>query len=324
MTTALENDPTVGTEQTAEQAGTTIFDKTLCLVLARGSMGTTKKAKGAAQTVAAHAVASTPEMIALNKKLFVAPEYKAIKSLDSEFRVSLERKALPSLLKGGTYSIPIPFIEGVDDEVRDYATKRAALVQILKVAWPRIVAEAETALGVQLFDPRNYPNADQLDRLFYVKHNWIDYGVPGRLKAIKASIWKDERAKAEADLRNAKDQAITDIRSRALDVVKHIVERLTPSEDGKKKVFRDSMLGNVKEFIELFPVLNTAAGDGALSPLVDKARKALDGVDPRLLRDDELVRQKVTEEFTAIQGVLDGMLTEQTRKIVFEDEGEGA
>lgn len=315
-----EAPPTLDAGQSAS-----IFDKTICLVLSRGSMGTSKKAKGAAQTVAAEAVQSSTEMVALTKKLFVSPEYKAIKAIDTEHRLSLEKVSLPSLLKGGTHAIPIPFVEQVDDAVKAYIAKRKDAVEALKAAWPRIVSEAEAALGPQLFDPRNYPSADRLGDLFYVEYRWLDYGTPARLRSIKASIWKEEREKAEADIKNVKDQAINEVRARALKLVKHIVERLTPETEGaKKKVFRDSLVGNVKEFLDIFPVLNTAAGDSELAPIVEKARLVLDGVDARLLRDDSLVRQKVQEEFAAIEAKLDGMVTEQTRKIVFENDEEVA
>lgn len=321
MSEAATAVPTVGSQN---GDGASIFDKTICLVLTVGSIGTTRKAKGAAQLVAAEAVQANRDFVTLNKKLFQSPKFKAIKSLDGEFRTEIDKLALPSLLKSGTKAIPIPFVEKVDDMVIEYKAKRAGLVADLKAEWPTIVAQAAEELGPQLFDPRNYPSAERLDSLFYVEHRWIDYGTPARLKAIKADIFRREQEKAEAEVQNAKEQAINDIRGRALGLVSHIVERLTPSEDGKRKIFRDTMLGNVKEFLDIFPVLNTAAGDSELAPIVAKARLVLDGVDPKLLRDDELVRQKVQQEFSQIETLLDGMVTEQTRRIVVEDDDEGA
>lgn len=308
------------TTTVAQPDGASFFDKTICLVLTRGALGTTRKAKGAAQTVAAEAVDANPEMIALTKRLFKAPEFKAIRTRDGEFNAFLDRVSLPSLLKSGTRAIPIPLVEEVDDAARQYAAERTTLVSVLQHAWLRIITEAQADLGPQLFDPLNYPSADRLPQFFYVEHRWIDYGVPSRLKSIKASIWKDERAKAEVEVRNAKEQALNELRTRFLDVVAHIVERLTPAADGKRKVFRNTLLGNVQEFIAVFPALNTAVGDTHAAPLIEKARRALDGIDPKLLRDDELIRQKVASDFAAIKSALDGMVVEQTRKISFDDE----
>ena len=227
------------------------------------------------------------------------------------------------MLKPGIWAIPIPFVEAVDDETRAYVGRRQAAVGILAGAWDRIIDEAETELGPQLFDPRNYPSSGRLAERFYVEHRWLDYGVPGRLQAIKSDIWTRERTKAEQEIANVKIEAIQTIRARALDLVGHIAERLTPAEDGKRRVFRDSMLGHVREFIELFPALNTAAGDAALSPLVERARRAIDGVDAQVLRDDELVRQGVANEFAAIRTALDGMVIERTRKITIENDDDG-
>jgi hypothetical protein len=326
MTTASPEVPTVEASQGDSSPSTSILDKTLCLLVARSTFGVTRKAKGAAQTIAAEAVQSNPQMVALSKRLFVAPEYKAIKTIDGEFRSYLDGVALPSLFKGGTYAIPIPLVEQVDDKAKEYIANRKTAVAVLVAAWERIVADAETELGPTLFDPRNYPSAERIGSAFDVQHRWISYSTPAQLKQIKASIWSEERAKAQADVQTAAQEAIGEVRGRALKLVKHIVERLTPESEGdKKKVFKSSMIDNVKEFLDIFPVLNTAAGDAELAPIVERARLVLDGVDAKMLRDDELVRQKVQEEFAAIEAKLDGMVVEQTRKIVFDDdEAQGA
>lgn len=284
----------------------TLFDRSVCLVLKRSTFNTTRKVKGGPTMVAAQALQTQPDMVRLSKKLFVAPEYRAITSRDNEFDEWLGTVRLPSLLRSGSHSIPIPLVERVEMEVQRYAAERRTLVTNLAAAWARIVSEAAELLGDQVFDSRNYPTAEHLVARFDVEWNWISYGTPAKLKTISAALFTVEREKAAAQIKNVQDEAVQEIRGRMLDLVSHVVERLTPDDDGKKKTFRKSMLDNLKEFLDVFPTLEQAlGGDPESAALVMQAKGLMDGVDPELLRSDDLARRKIAEGFASIRAALD-------------------
>ena len=109
------------------------------------------------------------------------------------------------------------------------------------------------------------------------------------------------------------------LRAQLSELTSKAVERLTPTEDGKAKIFRDSMVGNIKDFLGSFNDKNSVFADGELAAVADRLRKVLDGVNPELLRTDERIREKVRQDFAGVQTTLDGMaLTDRpTRKIDF-------
>ena len=64
------------------------------------------------------------------------------------------------------------------------------------------------------------------------------------------------------------------------ELVQHLVERLQPGADGKPKVFRDSLVRGMEEWLSDFSARNLAQ-DGELSSLVERARELLHPVGNR-------------------------------------------
>lgn len=305
---------------------TTLFDRTICLVLKRTTFGRTRTVRGAATQVAAEAVEASPAMVSLTKRLIVAHEYKAITSRDNDFDEWIGTIRLPSLLRSGTHAIPIPFVERAEDEVQAYAAQRRGLALALAQVWDRIVAEAEEKLGPQVFDPRNYPRADQVADRFQVEWNWIDYGASNRLQKISLAIFQQEREKAAQQLQHVEEEAKQLLLARMLGVVEHVVDRLTPKDDGKKKTLHKSLLSNVQEFLDVFPTLNEAlGGNPEAETLVAQAMGLIDGVDVALLKKDDLVKRKVAEGFAAIRKALEASVVPRgTRQIIFDEDEQTA
>ncbi len=67
-------------------------------------------------------------------------------------------------------------------------------------------------------------------------------------------------------------------------LVSHLTERLSGSDDGKPKVFRDSAVENLSEFFTRFRQLNVG-NNAQLDELVAQAQRVIRGVEPQQLRD---------------------------------------
>ena len=96
-------------------------------------------------------------------------------------------------------------------------------------------------------------------------------------------------------------------------LVSHLTERLSGSDDGKPRVFRDSVVENLTEFFDRFRQLNIGSNE-QLDGLVSDARRIVRGVRPQALRDDTNLRQHVATEMSRVQSVLDGLLVNQPRR----------
>jgi len=96
-------------------------------------------------------------------------------------------------------------------------------------------------------------------------------------------------------------------------LVSHLTERLSGSEDGKPRVFRNSAVENLTEFFNRFRQLNIGSSE-QLDQLVADAQQIIRGVEPQALRDNAGLRQHVATEMSRVQSVLDGLLVDRPRR----------
>jgi hypothetical protein len=96
-------------------------------------------------------------------------------------------------------------------------------------------------------------------------------------------------------------------------VVGHLTERLGGTEDGKPKVFRDSVVENVSEFFARFRTLSVRSND-QLDELVEQAQRIVRGLEPQQLRDNGQLRQQVVTQLSGVQSVLDGLMVDRPRR----------
>jgi hypothetical protein len=106
------------------------------------------------------------------------------------------------------------------------------------------------------------------------------------------------------------EQAFTEELSK---LVSHLTERLTGSDDGKPKIFRDTAVENLTEFFNRFKQLNVRSNE-QLDQLVERAQAVVRGVEPQKLRDNQLLRKQIASELSAVQSVLDGLLVDRPRR----------
>lgn len=93
-----------------------------------------------------------------------------------------------------------------------------------------------------------------------------------------AAIRDDLRRQVEGKIRGA----VGDLFQRVGEAVKACADRLTET-DGKQKIFRDSMLENLRDIVAIAPRLNIT-DDAALKDLVARVSAAIEGVEPDHLR----------------------------------------
>src|SRR5205809_6238286 len=92
-------------------------------------------------------------------------------------------------------------------------------------------------------------------------------------------------------------------------------ERLDGGADGERRVFRDSVVGNLSEFFTRFRDLNVRSNQD-LDRLVERAQELVRGVAPQDLRDDAGLRRHVAAEIAVVQSQLEGMTVERPRRRV--------
>jgi hypothetical protein len=158
------------------------------------------------------------------------------------------------------------------------------------------VEEAKARLN-GMFDAADYPTLGALRDKFQYRIEVTP--LPGA-EDFRVSLGDDEQGRVRADIeervKDATGRAIRDLWDRVHEAVEHMHDRLhnyDVDESGKVVggIFRDSMVTNLRELVELLPRLNVT-GDADLEAMRKRLTEKLCAADPQTLRDDPKVRYK--------------------------------
>lgn len=170
------------------------------------------------------------------------------------------------------------------------------------------IAHAKVKLN-GLFNPMEYP-AD-IRKSFGFNWRFFVMDAPGHANLLSAEIYEAEREKFITTINEFEQTAINTLRASFAEMVDHMVERLS---DGGK-VFRNSLVSNIKEFMADFKALNIT-DDKELEDLITRCKTVLGSADPESLRNNDKFRAAVVNGMAQIQGQLDNMMVDRpTRKL---------
>ena len=256
--------------------------------------------------------------IGVNKEIITCPEYDAIGKLDGQTRTALGKLALPSPLRSGIYLIPLDLVSRVDEAIEQYKQQRRQMVDVFCNAYSRAVRDAEQRLG-GLFDGNDYPDVDSVRAAFQVATAYLDLGLPKTLEQQNADIYTREQQAFKERLNTASDEIRAALRESFQELISHMADRLQPGTDGKPRIFRDSLVLNLREFLDSFQARNIT-DDAELDKLVSQARQVLNGKSAQALRDFADTRDQVKTGLTAIKEQLSTMVTTApVRKFSFDE-----
>jgi hypothetical protein len=218
-----------------------------------------------------------------------------------------------SLLRGGMYLIPAQLVVDVDERCQKFLAEREALVDAFLAKYDALKMEARQRLGAKHYKEQDYPAASLLQRAFAVNVGWLTIDVPRALERVNADLFAREQARVESDWREAWGEIRDAVRMSFAELVEHLSDRLAPEPDGKRKVLRDSVVENLKEFLSTFAARNLT-NDEEMAALADKARKVIDGVSGEDLRNVDLTRDRVVKGLAEVRRKIDGLVINQPRR----------
>lgn len=253
----------------------------------------------------------------LSKMLIDSPEYEAVTAYQSKIRAWIEARSVPSFFKKGLCLFKLDMIETVDEYLRGALEEQKTLIENFLAVYPEQKTVAASRLNGQYRDT-DYPSIEDMRSRFNITWNWMKLGIPENLPQ---QIFEAEKAKAEQMWNDAADQITMTLREAFKKLIDHAVDKLSVDPGGKKKIFRDTFLPNIQEFIETFNMRNLT-NDSDLQALVEKAKSVLSNVgdDTQVLRDDKGLREFTAKKFEEIKGTLDSMITEKPSRVFAFDE----
>lgn len=272
------------------------------------------------------------------KTLIESTEYDALCSYVATAKASLmSRYVVPSFLDDGLYLVRLESLPELEKEI-EKAKKQIAdvLLPDLKRVYPEKIQEAKK-LWNGLFRASEYPGVeenaglllnvspDALDKKFSIKFAYwqftIPEGLPPELREREEQKLRESYAQAEAKIT---EMLYTGFQA----LVDHLVDKLTPNEDGTKKTFQYTTFENLTEFIATFKNKNVF-NDGRLAEAVKKAEDIIatlatpgmtSGEMAKRMRDYDSVRRQTAEQFKELKASVDKMVEDMpVRSFNFEE-----
>jgi len=294
-----------------------ILSKTIAVSINFGSIGQSRKV-----SLTGVDIDADKDRLTLSAKILQCKEADAIRSLFTEVRLSLvdTRRGLllPSLFKRGVYLVPIASVEAVDGILKQGREDLAERVEALVAVYPERIEGDRLALGSK-FSAAHYPSVSALREMFSISWRYLSLGASSQLESISASVYADEVQRVKIECASVGDEIKATLRGAALAMVTSMHERLAGFDaNGKPRIFRDSMVSNLLQFLNTFEVKNVM-NDSELSQTLSQMRGLLSGVTPADLRSNEALRTAVGQQVGAIQTSLTALVTTQTRRVSLPD-----
>ena len=161
-------------------------------------------------------------------------------------------------------------------------------------------SEAKKALN-GMYNEKEYPSIEELKRKFDFV---VDFTPLPCGNDFRISLANDELESLQKDVENrvkeATKQAMKDLWLRLAEPIKHLAEKL----NDKDAIFRDSIIENIKDIIELIEPLNVM-NDVNLTAIAKECKKEL-LVNPDTLRANESTRELIAQKADAILKKMEG------------------
>ena len=167
--------------------------------------------------------------------------------------------------------------------------------------YPAYIDQARIDLG-GLFRIADYPSTESLRDKFAVRYRITPVPDADHFMARLASDDTDRvKRDIEAQVQERLQDAVTDLYRRLGEAVQHVSDRLRDGDNGKALIFRDTMIQNVRDLVDIVPRLNIF-GDDRLAQLCQHVKDRIASVDPDTLRPsrqfDPAIRARVTRDAT--------------------------
>ena len=307
MSTTLQNTVSHQSTSPAERLRTTMAAVRVSI----SWFGTRKTLTAEQRAEAAEPFGTDARFLSAGKRLLDTshPVYKAVTAVRGKVIAYWKSMSLP-YPEPGIRLIRQDRIDEFTAKMQEFQEELAEAVANLDRHYGNLKATARQRLG-SLFNAGDYP--ESLSGEFSIDADFPSVEPPDYLRRLNPQLYEQECQRVSQRFDEAVRLAEEAFTAELAKLVSHLTERLSGQEDGKPKVFRDSMIENLTEFVGRFRQLNVRSNE-QLDQLVADAQRIIRGVEPQALRDNQGLRQQVATEMSRVQSVLDGLLVDRPRR----------
>ena len=245
------------------------------------------------------------DWMAVSKKLMQSDNLSNIEWVQGKCRQFVELRSNPSLVKKGIYILRRDVVEEVIDHVTNDNARIRKESEALRDDWPRLLVQAQLIL-------KNRFNAgDYIDPRLIVGRFSIDYQLfeikPPDSDMISDKVFREEKAKYVTLWEEAAKNAERLLAVGMVEQVQNMIDKLTPTKDGKARRIRPTALDGINEFLVTSPFRNMT-NDRDLRECSDRLRRIIANVDADTLRQSKDARDTVTLGFEQVKQALEAKI----------------
>jgi hypothetical protein len=261
--------------------------------------------------LAAGAFSADANVLSAGKKLFdtTHPVFRAVSAVKSKAVACWRVQTLP-YVEPGVRLVKRETVATLESQLRETQSELQQSVKELDRCWSELVEQARQRLG-DLFDVTDYSQsiADE----FAITWDYPATTPPDYLRSVAPEIYQSECDRVRERFNEAVQIAEAAFAEELASLVSHLAERLSGETDGKPKVFRDTAVTNLHDFLERFRRLSIGT-DESLEQLVGQAQSLITGVVPDELRQQESLRTRISNGLVRLEASLDGYMTDRPRR----------
>jgi hypothetical protein len=182
------------------------------------------------------------------------------------------------------------------------------LVDQFIARYPGYIDEMRRRLG-SLYNPLDYP--PNIRQYFAFTWRFLSLHHENNAELLSPETIRREESHFRQMVEEFRETAMTTLRTTFAEMVNRTVERLS----GEKKIFRDTLIGNIREFVDNFSTMNIN-NDAELAAAVEKCNKVLSGVSIDAIRNNDQFRHSIASSMQTVQAQLSTMMVNApTRKL---------
>jgi len=189
----------------------------------------------------------------------------------------------------GIRALPLAYRTEYERIMGEIATEFESIVNDFCIEYPSLVEQARIDLGTA-FKPEDYPESPRDRFAFRYEFSPIpeaDHFVISGLLDAEMDVY---RRRLDRDNERRIAQMHADILERALTPIQRLTEKLSDPE----AIFRDSLVENVREAMQVLDTLNIE-NDMRLLALRDAIGSQLSNLDADMLRENKVLRRTTAE-----------------------------
>jgi hypothetical protein len=248
-----------------------------------------------------------------SKKLVAKDALAEIRAISSEARTKHYEYTLP-WAQDGARILPSAIYAKYTAEMRILEDRHALAKKGFMADYEGQILLAQRRLG-GMFNDADYPSLKDVEDKFAWEISFMPIPSSNDFRVnLSQDMTNSIRQEIEAKTGKAVQDATRSLFDRVARTIAHMAESLEDYgevvENGKvKKVnpFRDSVVGNIQELVDLLPALNIT-GDSALTSVTEDIKKRLLTASAQDLRDDPALRREVAKDARKVLEDMEGYI----------------